>query len=56
MKLGDVAGAAYAEAVAPHAGLEVSGISSDSRTVTPGNLFFAFAGSRADGSGFPPIS
>ncbi|HHZ09620.1 MAG TPA: UDP-N-acetylmuramoyl-L-alanyl-D-glutamate--2,6-diaminopimelate ligase [Rhizobiales bacterium] len=52
MKLGDVVGGAYAEAAAPFAGLEVTGISSDSRTVAPGNLFFAVPGSRADGSVF----
>ena len=41
MKLGDVVGGAYSEAV-PFADLAVTGISSDSRTVAPGNLFFAF--------------
>jgi UDP-N-acetylmuramoyl-L-alanyl-D-glutamate--2,6-diaminopimelate ligase len=51
MKLGDVVGGAYSEA-APFADLTVTGISSDSRTVAPGNLFFAFAGSKADGSAF----
>ena len=51
MKLGDVVGGAYSEA-APFADLAVTGISSDSRTVARGNLFFAFAGSKTDGSAF----
>lgn len=51
MKLGDVVGGAYSEAAA-FADLVVNGISSDSRTVAPGALFFALAGSRADGSAF----
>ena len=40
MKLGDVVGGAYSEAAA-FSDLTVTGISSDSRTVAPGNLFFA---------------
>jgi UDP-N-acetylmuramoyl-L-alanyl-D-glutamate--2,6-diaminopimelate ligase len=51
MKLGDVVGGAYSEAAA-FADLTVTGISSDSRTVAPGNLFFAFAGSKTDGSAY----
>ena len=51
MKLGDVVGGAYSEA-ASFADLVVTGISSDSRTVAPGNLFFALAGSKTDGSAF----
>ena len=33
-------------------GLEFSGLSSDSRSVAPGDLFFAFAGTRTSGSRF----
>lgn len=51
MKLGDVVGGAYSEA-APFSDLAVTGICSDSRAVAPGNLFFAFAGSKTDGSAF----
>jgi UDP-N-acetylmuramoyl-L-alanyl-D-glutamate--2,6-diaminopimelate ligase len=51
MKLGDVVGGAYPEAM-PFADVAVSGISSDSRSVAPANLFFAFAGSKTDGSQF----
>jgi UDP-N-acetylmuramoyl-L-alanyl-D-glutamate--2,6-diaminopimelate ligase len=35
-----------------HAGLEVSGISADSRNIGPGSLFFAVAGAKADGLDF----
>ena len=51
MKLGDIVGEAYSEAAA-FADLAISGISSDSRSVAPGNLFFALPGSKADGSAF----
>ena len=33
-------------------GLDVTGVTADSRAVTPGALFFAFAGARADGMQF----
>src|SRR3954470_18273688 len=36
------------------AGLELSGIASDSRKVKPGFLFVAVPGSKADGLGFVP--
>ena len=50
MKLGDVMGGAYAGVVAQAEGIEISGISSDSRSVKPGDLFFALAGTKADGA------
>jgi UDP-N-acetylmuramoyl-L-alanyl-D-glutamate--2,6-diaminopimelate ligase len=52
MKLGDVMGGAYAGAVAQAAEIGISGISSDSRSVKPGELFFALAGTKTDGAGF----
>ena len=52
MKLGDVMGGAYAGAAAQADNIEISGISSDSRAVAPGDLFFALAGTRADGAAF----
>jgi UDP-N-acetylmuramyl-tripeptide synthetase len=36
------------------AALEASGVTADSRAVTPGSLFFAIAGARADGLQFAP--
>jgi UDP-N-acetylmuramoyl-L-alanyl-D-glutamate--2,6-diaminopimelate ligase len=39
--------------IAPDAaGIAVGGLSTDSRTVKPGDLFFALSGTRADGAGF----
>jgi len=52
MKLGDVVGKAYPEAAGPYGDIEISGISSDSRNVSPGTLFFALAGSKTDGASF----
>src|SRR5690242_9278799 len=51
MKLSDLLGrdAAVDPAVAA---LEVTGIALDSRTVKPGDLFFALAGSKTDGARF----
>ncbi|MEI9418459.1 UDP-N-acetylmuramoyl-L-alanyl-D-glutamate--2,6-diaminopimelate ligase [Mesorhizobium sp. Cs1321R2N1] len=51
MKLKDLAGILPVEGTAS-ADLEVSGISSDSRQVKPGVLFFALAGIRADGASY----
>ncbi len=47
-------GALLPEAVLPAeaAGLEIGGLSADSRSVSVGDLFFAVAGSKADGAGF----
>jgi UDP-N-acetylmuramoyl-L-alanyl-D-glutamate--2,6-diaminopimelate ligase len=52
MKLGDFAD------ILPHGGpikgdMQISGLSSDSRQVSAGNLFFALQGSKADGAGRP---
>ncbi len=47
MKLDDFAG--ILPAPAAKGGIVVTGISSDSRSVTPGTLFFAVTGSKADG-------
>ena len=35
-------------------GLNISGLTADSRTVKPGNLFAAFKGAAADGTRFVP--
>ncbi|TPM38318.1 UDP-N-acetylmuramoyl-L-alanyl-D-glutamate--2,6-diaminopimelate ligase [Mesorhizobium sp. B2-3-4] len=51
MKLKDLAGILPVEGTAS-ADLEVTGISSDSRQVKPGVVFFALAGSKADGSAY----
>ncbi|KAA3452696.1 UDP-N-acetylmuramoyl-L-alanyl-D-glutamate--2,6-diaminopimelate ligase [Mesorhizobium sp. SARCC-RB16n] len=51
MKLKDLAGILPVEGTAS-ADLEVTGISSDSRQVNPGVVFFALAGTRADGASY----
>jgi UDP-N-acetylmuramoyl-L-alanyl-D-glutamate--2,6-diaminopimelate ligase len=51
MKLRDLAGILPVEGTAS-ADLEVTGISSDSRQVKPGVVFFALAGSKADGAAY----
>ncbi|TJV02996.1 MAG: UDP-N-acetylmuramoyl-L-alanyl-D-glutamate--2,6-diaminopimelate ligase [Mesorhizobium sp.] len=51
MKLRDLDGILPVEGTAS-ADLEVTGISSDSRRVKPGVIFFALAGSKADGSAY----
>jgi len=48
----DAAIAPQAEAVAIANAIEVSGLAVDSRAVKPGDLFFALAGSKTDGSRF----
>jgi UDP-N-acetylmuramoyl-L-alanyl-D-glutamate--2,6-diaminopimelate ligase len=51
MRLRDLLG--HDAAIEPQAGaIEVSGLAVDSRTVKPGDLFFALAGSKTDGSRF----
>jgi UDP-N-acetylmuramoyl-L-alanyl-D-glutamate--2,6-diaminopimelate ligase len=56
MKLRDIAGNAFPELKAqmdgPVGGLEISGLSSDSRKIAPGMAFVAVAGTKADGAGF----
>ncbi|TSE06606.1 UDP-N-acetylmuramoyl-L-alanyl-D-glutamate--2,6-diaminopimelate ligase [Mesorhizobium intechi] len=51
MKLRDLAGVLPVEGTAS-ADLEVAGISSDSRQVKPGVVFFALAGTKADGAAY----
>ncbi|TPK97519.1 UDP-N-acetylmuramoyl-L-alanyl-D-glutamate--2,6-diaminopimelate ligase [Mesorhizobium sp. B2-4-12] len=51
MKLRDLAGVLPVEGT-DSADLEVTGISSDSRQVKPGVVFFALAGTKADGSAY----
>lgn len=51
MKLRDLAGVLPVEGTAS-ADLEVTGISSDSRQVKPGVVFFALAGAKADGAAY----
>ena len=51
MKLEEFAGI-LPSAQADLSGLEVTGLSSDSRQVSPGSLFFALAGSKADGAAY----
>ncbi|MCW0016178.1 MULTISPECIES: UDP-N-acetylmuramoyl-L-alanyl-D-glutamate--2,6-diaminopimelate ligase [Rhizobium] len=56
MKLRDLAGDQFPELEAQLEGpaglLDISGLSSDSRKVAPGNVFVAVAGTKADGAGF----
>ncbi|TCL74984.1 UDP-N-acetylmuramoyl-L-alanyl-D-glutamate--2,6-diaminopimelate ligase [Rhizobium sp. BK251] len=56
MKLRDIAGSEFPELNAQLGGtagdLEITGLSSDSRKVVPGNVFVAVAGTKADGAGF----
>ncbi|NYJ15329.1 UDP-N-acetylmuramoyl-L-alanyl-D-glutamate--2,6-diaminopimelate ligase [Rhizobium leguminosarum] len=56
MKLRDLAGDQFPEIEAQLEGpaglLDISGLSSDSRHVAPGNAFVAVAGTKADGAGF----
>ncbi|MBB3133418.1 UDP-N-acetylmuramoyl-L-alanyl-D-glutamate--2,6-diaminopimelate ligase [Rhizobium pisi] len=56
MKLRDLAGDQFPELEAQLEGpaglLDISGLSSDSRKVAPGNAFVAVAGTKADGAGF----
>ncbi|WP_196232079.1 UDP-N-acetylmuramoyl-L-alanyl-D-glutamate--2,6-diaminopimelate ligase [Rhizobium etli] len=56
MKLRDLAGDQFPELEAQLEGpaglLDISGLSSDSRNVEPGNAFVAVAGTKADGAGF----
>jgi UDP-N-acetylmuramoyl-L-alanyl-D-glutamate--2,6-diaminopimelate ligase len=56
MKLRDIAGNAFPELKeqldGPAGGLEISGLSSDSRKIAPGMAFVAVAGTKADGAGF----
>jgi UDP-N-acetylmuramoyl-L-alanyl-D-glutamate--2,6-diaminopimelate ligase len=51
MKLKALAGILPVEGAVPF-DLEIAGISSDSRQVVPGTLFFALAGTRADGAAY----
>jgi UDP-N-acetylmuramoyl-L-alanyl-D-glutamate--2,6-diaminopimelate ligase len=51
MKLKDLAGVLPVEGTAS-ADLEVTGVSSDSRQVRPGVVFFALAGTKADGAAY----
>ncbi|MCD2181768.1 UDP-N-acetylmuramoyl-L-alanyl-D-glutamate--2,6-diaminopimelate ligase [Rhizobium sp. GN54] len=50
MKISDLAGAEIAELDAAAAATEIGGISADSRKVSPGDLFVALHGSKADGT------
>lgn len=56
MKLRDIAGNAFPELKeqmdGPVGGLEISGLSSDSRKIAPGMAFVAVAGTKVDGAGF----
>jgi UDP-N-acetylmuramoyl-L-alanyl-D-glutamate--2,6-diaminopimelate ligase len=54
MLLGALAGEDFKDQVAASgaAGVEVGGLSADSRKVQPGSVFFAFSGSKADGSAY----
>jgi UDP-N-acetylmuramoyl-L-alanyl-D-glutamate--2,6-diaminopimelate ligase len=52
MKLRDLFGEDVTIDPQAKAGIEVSGLASDSRAVKPGDLFFALAGTRTDGAKF----
>ena len=56
MKLRDIAGNAFPDMKeqlnGPVGGLEISGLSADSRKIAPGMAFVAVAGTKADGAGF----
>ncbi|WP_179213745.1 UDP-N-acetylmuramoyl-L-alanyl-D-glutamate--2,6-diaminopimelate ligase [Rhizobium sullae] len=56
MKLRDIAGSAFPEIKeqleGPVGGLEISGLSADSRKIEAGMAFVAVAGSKADGAGY----
>jgi UDP-N-acetylmuramoyl-L-alanyl-D-glutamate--2,6-diaminopimelate ligase len=54
MLLGALAGEEFGDQVAASgaAAVEVGGLSADSRKVKPGSVFFAFSGSKADGSSY----
>lgn len=51
MKLADLAGILPIDGVLPSS-VEVSGVTSDSRQVVPGAVFFAFSGSKTDGAAY----
>ena len=51
MKISDLAGP-ETNALGPAASIDVTGITSDSRKVKPGDLFVALSGTKADGSAF----
>lgn len=52
MKISDLAGAEIAELDAAVAAIEIGGISADSRKVSPGDLFVALSGTKADGTAY----
>jgi UDP-N-acetylmuramoyl-L-alanyl-D-glutamate--2,6-diaminopimelate ligase len=55
MKLREIA-PADAELDARHADIQVSGVTADSRTVKPGNVFVAIAGGKTDGAHFIDVA
>ncbi|SOC40310.1 UDP-N-acetylmuramoylalanyl-D-glutamate--2,6-diaminopimelate ligase [Rhizobium subbaraonis] len=52
MKISDLAGTEIPELDAGVAAIEISGISADSRKVSPGDLFVALPGTKADGTAY----
>lgn len=52
MKISDLAGTEIPDLDAAVAALEISGISADSRKVSPGDLFVALHGTKADGTAY----
>lgn len=52
MKISDLAGTEIPELDAAVAAMEISGISADSRKVSPGDLFVALHGTKADGTAY----